>query len=221
MIFPVLAVVLVGMIALALRYRYLNKKSDNDMTDFFTREQIANSTPKKDISNLPYITINMDKFPTKIITDNEVIEIENHLEELSKKKILNLTQMTNTELKEKYGLPNFEEMQKIGENFNDLTVTLVDYASEFILRGLHEEAIKILEFGVVIKSDISKNYTLLADCYNEKGNIRQIQVLKEQVEQFNGMTLLKGSVIRHLDNYLSTEDINANIKKDVSDIHPS
>ena len=55
MLFPILGIVLVGMIALALRYRYLNKKMDNDNEAFYERERKANATPKKDISNLTYI----------------------------------------------------------------------------------------------------------------------------------------------------------------------
>ncbi len=206
MIFPVLGIVLVGMILLAVRYRYLNKKNDTDMADFFTREQQANSVPAKDLSNLPYITINLGKFPLEFINDSEVQELENKLKELSNKKILNLTQKTNTDLKEEYGLPNLQAMQEIGENFNELTILLVDYAEQFFTRNMYNEAITILEFGVVIKSDVSKNYTLLADCYKELGQYRRIQTLKEQVEANPGMDVMKGTVLRYLNQYLESEE---------------
>ena len=136
MLFPILGIVLVGMIALALRYRYLNKKMDNDNEAFYERERKANATPKKDISNLTYIKVPLEKFPIGQIEDDEIKVIEDKLVALSEKDILNLVGKTNTDLKEEYGVPNFDKMQEVGENFNELTVTLVEYGNELILRNV-------------------------------------------------------------------------------------
>jgi len=204
MLFPILGIVLVGMIALALRYRYLNKKIDNDNDDFYERERRANSTPTKDISNLKFLEIPLDKFPIGEIDDPEVIEIENRLSDLSSKEILNLTGKTNTDLKEEYGVTNFEKMQQYGENFNDLTIALVDYGNELMLRNRYDDAIKVLEYGIAIKTDVSKNYTLLGDCYSTKGQIRKIQFLREQAEHFEG--IMKDSILRHLDKLLASSE---------------
>lgn len=204
MLFPILGIVLVVMIALALRYRYLNKKIDNDNDDFYAREKRANATPKKDISNLPYLKIPMDKFPIGEIDDPDITSLDKKLTELSDKEILNLTGKTNTDLKEAYGVPNFEKMQQIGENFNDLTVTLVDYASELMLHNRYDDAIKVLEYGVVIKTDVSKNYTLLGDCYKYKNQLRRIATLREQAENYNG--IMRDSILKHLDGLLSEDN---------------
>ncbi len=204
MLFPILGIVLAVMIALALRYRYLNKKIDKDKEDFYSREQRANATPKKDISNLPYLKIPMEKFPIGEINDPDITSLEKKLTELSDKEILNLTGKTNTDLKEEYGVPNFEKMQQIGENFNDLTVTLVDYASELMLHNEYDYAITVLEYGIVIKTDVSKNYTLLGDCYKIKNQPRRIATLKEQAEHYNG--IMKDSIIKHLDGLVSEDN---------------
>ena len=204
MLFPILGVVLVGMIALALRYRQLNKKMDKDTEDFYERERKANSTPKKDISNIEYLKIPMEKFPIGQIDDPDITVIEDKLIALSEKDILNLTSKTNTDLKEEYGVPNFDKMQEVGENFNDLTVTLVDYGSELMLRNMTDEAITVLEYGIVIGTDVSKNYTLLADCYKAKNQPRRISTLRQQAESYEGM--MRNSILRHLDGLLNESD---------------
>ena len=204
MLFPILGIVLVGMIALALRYRYLNKKMDNDNEAFYERERKANATPKKDISNLTYIKVPLEKFPIGQIEDDEIKVIEDKLVALSEKDILNLVGKTNTDLKEEYGVPNFDKMQEVGENFNELTVTLVEYSNELILRNMLDEAISVLEYGIAIKTDVSKNYTLLGDCYKQKNQPRKIKVLREQAERYDG--IMRESIIRHLDELLEGEE---------------
>jgi len=204
MLFPILGIVLVGMIALALRYRYLNKKMDNDNEAFYERERKANATPKKDISNLTYIKVPLEKFPIGQIEDDEIKVIEDKLVALSEKDILNLVGKTNTDLKEEYGVPNFDKMQEVGENFNELTVTLVEYGNELILRNMLDEAISVLEYGIAIKTDVSKNYTLLGDCYKQKNQPRKIKVLREQAERYDG--IMRESIIRHLDELLEGEE---------------
>ena len=204
MLFPILGIVLVGMIALALRYRYLNKKMDNDNEAFYERERNANATPKKDISNLTYIKVPLEKFPIGQIEDDEIKVIEDKLVALSEKDILNLVGKTNTDLKEEYGVPNFDKMQEVGENFNELTVTLVEYGNELMLRNMLDEAISVLEYGIAIKTDVSKNYTLLGDCYKQKNQPRKIKVLREQAERYDG--IMRESIIRHLDELLEGEE---------------
>ena len=201
MLFPILGVVLVGMVALALRYRYLNKKTDDENDAFYAREQKANATPKKDISNIKYIKIPLEKFPIGKVDDPDVKAIEDRIKALSDKDILNLTGKTNTELKEEYGVPNFDKMQEVGENFNDLTVALVDYGSELMLHNMYDEAISVLEYGIVIGTDMSKNYTLLADCYKLKNQPRRIATLREQAESYEG--IMKDTILKHLDELLS------------------
>lgn len=204
MLFPILGIVLVGMIALALRYRYLNKKMDNVNEAFYERERKANATPKKDISNLTYIKVPLEKFPIGQIEDEEIKVIEDKLIALSEKDILNLVGKTNTDLKEEYGVPNFDKMQEVGENFNELTVTLVEYGNELMLRNMLDEAISVLEYGIAIKTDVSKNYTLLGDCYKQKNQLRKIKVLREQAERYDG--IMRESIIRHLDELLEGEE---------------
>ncbi len=213
MVFPLLGLILVGMVALALRYRHLNKKIDNDKEDFYERERRANSTLAKDISNIKYLTVPLDKWPIGQIDDPDIKAIEDRLKALSDKDILNLTHKTNTDLKEEYGVPNFDKMQQVGDNFNDLTVAIVDYANELMLHNMYDEAITVLEYGIVIGTDMSNNYTMLADCYAYKNQPRRIETLRTQAENYEG--IMRSSILKHLDELLEnntteTENFDAN-----------
>ena len=62
----------------------------------------------------------------------------------------------------------------------------------------------MLEYGVVIKTDVSKNYTLLGDCYKYKNQPRRIATLREQAENYNG--IMRDSILKHLDGLLSEDN---------------
>ena len=87
-----------------------SKKTRSDNENFLKRESRANMSRKKDISNLNYITI-PDTLPF-VDTDVETIKkAQNDLADLKEKKILNLTGMSNTDLKIKYGVANKIDME--------------------------------------------------------------------------------------------------------------
>ena len=114
--FPILPFFLLFVVLLALRLNYLKAKREQQENEFWERERQANITPAKDISNLRYITIPIEKFPLNFSTDEKVIEIEKELQELSTHRLLNLTGMTNTDLKLAYGVPNFETINQHENN---------------------------------------------------------------------------------------------------------
>ena len=194
--FPFLTIFLIFLIWLALRYHKLNRIQEEKETSFWEREMLANTTPAKDISNLSYITIPIDKFPLNFSSNPEVLEIENNLVELSTHKLLNLTGKTNTELKETYGVPNFETMSKIGEDFDTMTTLLNKYALALIEEEKIDDAINVLEFAVGVGTDVSQSYNLLADCYSKKDNKNKLDYLITNVENSN--LVLKDSVLNHI-----------------------
>ena len=104
-------------------------------------------------------------------------------------------------------------MQQVGDNFNDLTVAIVDYANELMLHNMYDEAITVLEYGIVIGTDMSNNYTMLADCYAYKNQPRRIETLRTQAENYEG--IMRSSILKHLDELLEnntteTENFDAN-----------
>ena len=199
--FPILPFFLIFLIWLTFRIKSLDAKQEKQQKDFWDRERAANITPAKDISNLRYITIPIEKFPLNFTDDPKVLEIENELQELSTHKLLNLTGKSNTDLKLEYGVPNFETMTKIGEDFDRLCVLLNSYAKILKEAGLHKDALETLEFAVGIGSDINETYTLLADYYKENSQKKKHQYIKSKVSSRE--MLLKDSILKKIDPYNS------------------
>ncbi|SHJ57190.1 hypothetical protein [Pseudobutyrivibrio xylanivorans] len=181
--FPLLPFILLFLVLLSIRLHKLNAKREQEEAEFWEKERQANITPAKDISNLRYITIPIEKFPLNFSDDEEVIQIENELKELSTHKLLNLTRVTNTDLKLTYGVPNFETMSKIGDDYDRVTVLLNKYAEALMEAGRTDDVITVLEFAVGTGTDISESYTMLANCYKQKSLDTKLDILKNQVEQ--------------------------------------
>ncbi len=195
--FPILPFFLIFLIWLAFRLRSLQSKQQQQEADFWTKERQANITPAKDISNLRYITIPLEKFPLNFSDDEKVIEIEEELKELSTHRLLNLIGVTNTDLKLTYGVPNFETMSKIGDDFDRVCVLLNGYAHALMDAERIDDVITVLEFAVGVGTDISESYTMLASCYDAKGMHEKLDLLKKQVEQ--SKLLLKNSILSKIE----------------------
>ncbi|MBQ7147552.1 MAG: hypothetical protein IJR96_02250 [Pseudobutyrivibrio sp.] len=194
--FPILPFFLLFLVLLAIRLNYLKAKRQQQEDEFWAKEREAKITPAKDISNLRYITIPIEKFPLNFSTDEKVIEIENELKELSTHRLLNLSGVTNTELKITYGAPNFETMSKIGDDFDRMCVLLNKYSEALYKADRIDDVISVLEFAVGVGTDVSESYTLLAKCYRAKEMNEKLDMLKNQVKQ--SRLLLKESILHKI-----------------------
>ncbi len=196
--FPILPFFLIFLVVIAVRLKALDANQKKQEEDFWAKERQANITPAKDISNLRYITIPMEKFPLNFSDDEKVLEIENELKELSTHKLLNLTGKSNTDLKLEYGVPNLELMSQIGDDFDRVCVLLNSYAKELYAVGRIDDVITVLEFAVGVGSDISESYTLLASCYEEYGMEQKIGFLRQTVQKSN--LLLKNAILSKIES---------------------
>lgn len=202
MAFPFLAIFIVFVLFLALRFSTVKKKTKEKYNSFWDNEAAANHVAAVDLSTLSYIKVPINRFPFEKWDDDEMRMMESQIQELSEERILNLTGKTNTELKMLYGTANLDAMTEIGENFNTLIILLVDYAKALMQKGDYEEAAKILEYGASIGSDISSNYMLLGDCYVALHRVSQIPVIRQQVESMD--LLLGHKIISYLDELITT-----------------
>ena len=196
--FPILPFFLLFIVLLTLRIKSLDAKQAKEQADFWDKEKAANTTPAKDISNLRYITIPIEKFPLNFSNDEKVIELENELKEISTHKLLNLTGISNTDLKLTYGVPNFDTMSQIGEDFDKACILLNSYGKVLFEAGRDEDAKNVLEFAVGVGTDISESYTMLADYYKKNSQKEKLSFLREQVSNSNSM--LKNSILNKIDD---------------------
>ena len=194
LMFFILFFILIAVIAVCIRKS--NNAQRQTEEDFWAREAEANTVRRKDIDGLPYITIPFEKFPTGISDDSEVIELEQKLKALDGRKILNLGNQTNTELKMQYGPANLNALTEYDQNYAALVSLLVSYSNALIRLGYESEAVPVLEFGVSCGTDNSKNFSLLAEFYKKNGMYAEIEALKEAAEKLD--SLMKQPILEKL-----------------------
>ena len=195
MAFPFLGLFII-FLSVAAYYRKRATAQQKKVTeDFWSREDQANQIRRKDISNLPYITIPLEKFPIGISDDEELTDYENDLKTLASRKILNLSHQSNTDLKLAYGPANLPALSEYDQNYTTLLRNLVAYADCLIKNGFKAEAVPVLEFGI-IDSDIRANYTLLAELYKEQGNASKIQELIDKAASLDSM--MRSAILEQL-----------------------
>ena len=178
---------------------YERKKSDYKTAEskrrFWAREEESNFVRKKDISNLNYITIPLDKLPLNE-KDDELCEYQNIIRHLSERKILNLTGMTNTDLKIEYGVANLPLLTEYDDNYTTLVNTIAKWGARFFALNMTAQAISVLEYGISIGTDVSRNYCLLADYYCQMNRPDEIDRLISCADKLD--TLMKPSLIKKL-----------------------
>lgn len=203
MAFPFLGLFII-FLSVAAYYRKRATAQQKKVTeDFWSREDQANQIRRKDISNLPYITIPLEKFPIGISDDEELTDYENDLKNLASRKILNLSHQSNTDLKLAYGPANLPALSEYDQNYTTLLRNLVAYADCLIKNGFEAEAVPVLEFGISIDSDIRANYTLLAGLYREQGNAAKIQKLINKASSLDSMMLFLKVLLHFSCSYAS------------------
>lgn len=159
---------------------------------FWEREEHANSIRKEDISQLEYITIPLDKLPFRDTNDTKLCEYQNTVRNLSEYKILNLTGISNTDLKLQYGTANLEFLSLADQRFTTLARTISLWGNYLYEQGDVLDATTVLEFGIQCKTDVSANYITLAKIYKEKSP-EKISGLITQAKELNSLT--KNSIV--------------------------
>jgi len=198
--FPALGIFLLICIGLTARYRFTGRKYEHATDEFWRRELNGDLSVRRDVNleELPYLKVPLSQFPSDeaLLNDEVYMDLLEQIRALADKRMLNLTEKTNTDLKLEYGRNHLEEMQKIGENFDALTVLLVSVAKRLVELSRYEDAVTVLEYGVKIGTDISTNYTLLGDCYANLGTTHKIPRLIETVEATD--MVMKSAILTHL-----------------------
>jgi len=183
-----------------------NSKKDEERTQqFWERERKANEVRKKDISNLNYITIPSNLLPDRQLTDHS-LEKQNDsfvdkclcLSNVKKaydafanyydKKMLNLNNISNTDIKMTYGAANLTILSEYDDNFTAMCKAAVKLAKTLDENDLLDEAVPYLEFIVKSGTDMTSAYMMLADYYIKNNNLKEIENLKSYANLLNSLT---------------------------------
>ncbi|MBQ4283611.1 MAG: hypothetical protein IJB96_06770 [Lachnospira sp.] len=186
-------------VVIQLKLRKSSRNDEKSIKKFWERESQANSVRKKNIDSLDYITIprNME-FEKLETSDSDIIKLKTSLLALRDKKILNLTGYTNTDIKMEYGVGNLTDLSQYDDNYAELTRLISNLGKLLIERGYTNAAIELLEYGITCKTDVSTNYTLLADYYRENNEPEKIKMLTHTAKGLNSIN--KDVILRKLED---------------------
>lgn len=199
---PFFASFIVFCLFLRIYLKRSNKQADSRSESFWEKEAKANSTRRKSLDNLEYITI-----PTEFVSWNSAdfdglsdnYRFEDALQtigQLSTRKIVNLTGLTNTDLKLLYGAPNITLLMDFDQNYTLLARTMQTLGEELFKAGYIAEAKSVLEFAISTRTDVSQSYFLLADIYERDCQPEKIEELIQTAEGLK--SVMKKSIVRTL-----------------------
>lgn len=168
------------------KHRNLDQKS---YEDFWERERTANRTRRKPLDDLAYITVPLDRFPFESLKEDEQIQDYHRIiRELSGQPIVNLTGITNTDLKLRYGAPNIDRLSAFDQNYTTLVCTLQSWAERLYANGFSKEAAVLLTFAAETHTDIYATYELLVRIYEETSQAEKIADLIPLAESINSLS---------------------------------
>ena len=189
MILPVFSAVLllIGIIALAGKKN--ERRINEQMNAFWERERSANSVRRKPLDDLEELHIPEEFYSFPSDPDaHDCSEALRILGSLREERIVNLTGLTNTDLKERYGAANLPELSRCDQNYTSLVRALQMYA-EWLSKNAHEaEAIKLLEYALDTRTDVSASWRLLMQLYLSAGRTADADTLLERADRLDSLT---------------------------------
>lgn len=204
--FPFFASVIVFCIWLAYEIHKHNKKNQKVMDSFWEKENKANNTRAKSLDGLNYIEIPEEVYsalPSPVPAELE--DCSRLLQHLKENKIVNLSHISNTDLKLKYGASNLDILSEYDQNFITLLRILQTLSEYHYEKGNIETTRTLLEFAVKIQSDNISTYKMLAKIYCDNGEESKLDYLISAASLLPGLT--QKPILRFLKS-LRTEDTN-------------
>jgi hypothetical protein len=193
---PILACLFILILWIAYQRHKGDRTTKKQSETFWAREREANLSRRKDLSSLDYITIPYENLPFSNTSDTDVLYIQNQLESLRDQKIVNLTGLTNTDLKLSYGAANINILSVYDQNFTILIRNLNKWG-ELLLRDNNiAAATTVLEYAISCGSDITQTFLSLAGIYLDHGDHEKLTKLRGQAEQIS--TPLKEQLLSKL-----------------------
>lgn len=190
---PFLASLFVFLLVLGRALKKNTKAMEKESESFWQKERAANSVRKKPLDDLEYISVPLEQLPLNAhADDNTVAECLETLYILKDCKIVNLTGITNTDLKLTYGTANITVLSDYDQSYTLLVTTLQKWAARLIALEDFISAKTVLEYAVSIKSDITASYLILADIYDKLQTPHRISELMEAAQQ---LTTPSGKII--------------------------
>ena len=177
--------IIVFVIWFRVKIKKANKETNIQNAQYWEREEQANFARKKDITNLEYLTVDDNELMLKTPANDEEADLIQQLKDYS-----------NTDLKEKYGVVNLEELSNCDQNYLYFIRALSNWGRYLYEHDDPDRAQKVMELSLRIGSDISHVYTILAQIYLQQGKEEKVDELIAKAASSD--MALKDSLIRKL-----------------------
>jgi len=186
------------------------KRTIEEITE---KEIKANLTRRREIEKEFFITPNKDILPIReydnIPENKKIIKAQNTVIKKSTLTMIKFdNQISNTDLKLKYGFANLDTITMYEEHYNSYIQALASWAELLYERNNIIDAEIILSEAVNLKCDLSKVYILLIDIYIKTNNTEKLQNLIKTVENSN--IYLKSKITNYYNNKLASKKMPFN-----------
>ena len=195
---PVFGLVMIFVIWLAYELKKHTREENQTRKDFWERERQSGFIPRKSTNDIHYITITEQFLPEDRGTeDSELFAVCSRILQFKDKPVADLSEYSNTELKEKYGTANFTSLSEADSNFTFLVPYFGDLCRLLYEDGRLAEAEKAALFFVENGIYTYQIVTILGEIYSLINDTEKLSALIDTVSaspktQERTITYLKG-----------------------------
>lgn len=185
---PIFLIIFVSAaISIQVMLRRNSSNFKDNLKNFMQREEKAKKTYKQMPDDLPFVTPTPSELPVREYPDSSeyrnVIKRQNTAIRKTALKMLTFDEpQSNTDIKLKYGANNFDKIIILEEHYNGYMRALFDWAKALVDIGCNDDAQKVLAEALRLRTDIHGSYTLLADIYFERRDIKALDFLRKSTE---------------------------------------
>lgn len=190
MAFPSIFIIFV--IALFVFQHHLRKNmkvEDKAKDEFWRKEQASLVVRKKEISPEDYLVPDISKLSFNIpeaVEPGDELQLKQlikRIKELSTHDMMNFSDLTNTDIRIKFGTANQSIITENEYTYNNFLKALASYAHLMNDYSQKDESIMALEECVSLGSDYSDHFVLLGQLYLDNQMTSELNKLKETVSK--------------------------------------
>lgn len=160
-------------------FTYERKKSSSQSAaasdGFWSREHEASFARKQSTDDICFLVLDEELIPDPE-SDDELAGITDRLHSLASSEIADLSGLTNTDLKLRWGIANFERLSEADDRFITLTGLIADCCDRLSALGRSGDAAPLLRFAYDNNMRISRIVIAYASLAAEVGDL---DLLKE------------------------------------------
>ncbi|WP_250277642.1 hypothetical protein [[Clostridium] colinum] len=186
----------------------LKKRSngfDKSVDEFIDREKKSNMVIKDfNKLNINFVTPS-NNLPFKdyenILIYKKVIKKQNIVKRKVNLEMIKIpSNLTNTELKEMYGINNFDKVSRLEEHYNSYIRALFEWGIELYNIDDIQDCKQVLLEAYRLESNISQVYILLAKIYLKENDKNSLIKLRNGIENIEFS--FKDKILQEIDEYI-------------------